>query len=401
MARKEHVLSVFVASPGDVEEERGKVEDVVRELNVAWSRELAVRLDLVRWETHAYPGMGIDAQDVINEQIPDDYDLFVGIMWCRYGTPTGRAGSGTVEEFERAKARYDADSSAVKLMVYFKDEPISPSRVDPSQLTKVNEFRDSLGDEGLLYWKFTGIDHFERLIRLHLIRQVQAWRARLELPDATVTAASAATGVGEDQIHEDDDDQGILDLMEIFETRFEELTSVSDRITHATEDIGQKMNDRSAEIENLPRDSQGNTNPKDAKRLITKAASDMAQYTARIEAELPLFRDAMNTGMNSFIRAATMSVDLSSNEDDAEQAKEGLDAIIELRRSLGSTKESTSEFRETIAALPRMTSHLNRAKRGVTSALDSLLDEFTNGETLLSEAEKVIRDLLGDSDDST
>ena len=75
MVRQEHVLSVFVASPSDVEAERGKLEDVIRELNLTWSRELSIRLDLVRWETHAYPGFGSDAQAVINEQIPDDYDL--------------------------------------------------------------------------------------------------------------------------------------------------------------------------------------------------------------------------------------------------------------------------------------------------------------------------------------
>ena len=93
MARQEHVLTVFAASPGDVEAERGKLEDVIRELNVTWSRELGIRLDLVRWETHAYLGFGADGQDVINQEIPDDCDIFVGIMWCRYGTPTGRAGS--------------------------------------------------------------------------------------------------------------------------------------------------------------------------------------------------------------------------------------------------------------------------------------------------------------------
>lgn len=157
MARQEHVLSVFVASPDDVEAERGKLEDVIRELNVAWSRELGIRLDLVRWETHAYPGMGADAQDVINDQIPDDYDIFVGIMWCRYGTPTGRAGSGTVEEFDRAKTRHDREPNSVQLMAYFKDEPVPPSQLDPEQLLKVNAFRDSLGDEGALYWKFNGI----------------------------------------------------------------------------------------------------------------------------------------------------------------------------------------------------------------------------------------------------
>lgn len=88
MPRQEQVFSVFVASPSDVGEEREKLEEVIRELNLTWSRELGIRLDLIRWETHAYPGMGADAQDVINEQIPNDYDLFIGIMWCRYGTKT-------------------------------------------------------------------------------------------------------------------------------------------------------------------------------------------------------------------------------------------------------------------------------------------------------------------------
>lgn len=393
MVRQEHVLSVFVASPGDVEAERGKLEDVIRELNIAWSRELGIRLDLVRWETHAYPGFGVDAQDVINEQISDDYDLFVGIMWCRYGTPTGRAGSGTVEEFERAKARYDADKNAVQLMVYFKDEPIPPSQLDTEQLAKVNAFRHSLGDEGALYWRFDGIDQFEKLIRLHLTRQVQAWKTRTH-----VTTTEKADDDKIPKQTEDDDDEGILDLMEVFQDKFADLREITNRIATATEELGKKMTDRTAEMKALPRGANGNANQKDAKRLISKAASDMNQYTARIEAELPLYSDAMNTGMNSFIKAVTMSVELENDADDVQQ---GLVAVITLRSTVATSKQSTVEFRETIASLPRMTTTLNKAKRGATTVIDRLLTEFTNSDVLLTESEKVIRDLLDESGDGT
>ncbi len=391
MARQEHVLTVFVASPGDVEAERGKLEDVIRELNITWSRELGVRLDLVRWETHAYPGFGADAQDVINDQIPEDYDFFVGIMWCRYGTPTGRAGSGTVEEFERAKARYDADTNSVQLMVYFKDDPIPPSQLDPAQLANVNAFRDSLGDEGGLYWIFTNIGHFEKLIRLHLTRQVQAWRSRPT--SVAVTEENDTTKNEANDTSDEHDDDGILDLMEVFQDKFAELTEITQRIATATEDIGTIMNARTAEMNALPRDSKGNANPKEAKRLISKAASDMHQFTARIDAELPLYNDAMNIGMNSFIKAATMSVDL---ENKTEDVQEGLDAVITLRSTLATSKQSTAEFRETIASLPRMTTTLNKAKRGAVDAIDRLLIELTNSESLLAESEKVIRDLLNE-----
>ncbi len=397
MARQEHVLSVFVASPIDVEAERGKLEDVIRELNVTWSREIGVRLDLVRWETHAYPGIGADAQDVINEQMPDDCDLFVGIMWCRYGTPTARADSGTVEEFERAKARYDNDPNSIRVMVYFKDEPIPPSRLDPEQLAKVNAFRNSLGDEGALYWKFDGIEQFEKLIRLHLTRQVQAWK---KCASTTVAVNSQNDEQGPALI-EEHDDEGILDLMEMFEDKFEELTEISQRIGTATTELGQKMTDRTSEINALQKDAQGNANRKDAKRLIAKTSSDMTQYTARIDAELPLFSDAMNTGMNSFIKAITMSVDLNSVNDDAQQTKEGLDAVLALRGVLATSKASINDFRATMAALPRMTTGLNKANRGVTTVLDRLLAEFSNGEVLLTESEKVIRDLLCESENLT
>ncbi|SJK83820.1 DUF4062 domain-containing protein [Halomonas elongata] len=389
MARQEHVLTVFVASPSDVEAERGRLEDVIRELNITWSRELGIRLDLVRWETHAYPGFGVDAQDLVNEQIPEDYDLFVGIMWCRYGTPTGRAGSGTVEEFERAKSRYDTDKSSVNLMVYFKDEPIPPSHLDPDQLVKVNAFKNSLGAEGGLYWKFAGIDQFEKLIRLHLTRQVQAFKSQ-----STLAARDEATSNEKEVAAIEYDDAGILDLMEGFQDKFLELTEITKRIAASIEELGAKITERTAEIKDLPRDSKGNADPQEAKRLISMAASDMNHFTARIEAELPLYNDAMNTGMNLFIKAATRSVDL---ENDPEDVRSGLGALQTLHSKIATSKQTTVEFRESIAGLPRMTTTLNKAKRISVDAIDRLLEELTNSDQLLTESEKVVIDLLDGS----
>ena len=62
-------FAAFVASPGDLAEERQVVEEVVRELNLQASDH---QLELVRWETHAAPGVGHDPQDVVNRAIPED-----------------------------------------------------------------------------------------------------------------------------------------------------------------------------------------------------------------------------------------------------------------------------------------------------------------------------------------
>lgn len=97
-------LLVFLASPGDVPTERRHVEEIVAELNRTVASDKGVILQVMSWEHDAFPGYGQDAQALINPQIAEmsKYALFVGIMWNRLGTQTPRAGSGTVEEFQRA-----------------------------------------------------------------------------------------------------------------------------------------------------------------------------------------------------------------------------------------------------------------------------------------------------------
>ena len=48
-----------------------------------------------------YPVRGGEPEVLINDQI-GKYDIFLGVMWRRFGTPTGVAESGTEEEFRRA-----------------------------------------------------------------------------------------------------------------------------------------------------------------------------------------------------------------------------------------------------------------------------------------------------------
>src|SRR4051794_11197900 len=94
------VHSAFVSSPGDVATERSVTPRIVSELNGVYLQATGHILWPLMWETMS-GGLGEDPQAVINRQTPD-YDIFVGIVWSRFGTPTKRAGSGTEEEFDRA-----------------------------------------------------------------------------------------------------------------------------------------------------------------------------------------------------------------------------------------------------------------------------------------------------------
>ena len=162
--KERKIIRVFVASPDDVKAEREVLEEIVKELNDLWSDSLDVYLQLVKWESHSYPDIGSDPQAVINKQIGDDYEVFIGILWSRFGTPTPRAESGTVEEFERAYSRFDKNPDDIKVMFYFKDQAIPPSKMVPEQLSRIHNFRDRLGTLGTLHWSFNDTEDFSKYL---------------------------------------------------------------------------------------------------------------------------------------------------------------------------------------------------------------------------------------------
>jgi Domain of unknown function (DUF4062) len=159
-------LRLFVASPGDVQRERDHVVAVVDELNRGIASHAGYALEAVRWQTHARPDVG-RAQQVIFNQI-GDADLFVGIMWQRFGTPSGVADSGTEEEFEYALDHWERDRRP-RCLFYFGTAPIRPPQnVDAAkQLLKVVEFRERISRISLAF-TYDGDAHFKDLLREHL-----------------------------------------------------------------------------------------------------------------------------------------------------------------------------------------------------------------------------------------
>lgn len=165
------ILNVFLASPSDVKLERELVEDIISELNQSYFRSQNVGLNLLRWETDTHPGFGEDAQDVINNQIRD-YDIFIGILWSRFGSPTKRAQSGTEEEFQNAYKRFKKQRD-IKILFYFKNKPISIDDIDIDQISLIKNFKQELESLGGYYWNFNETNEFERDLRKHLISSVK------------------------------------------------------------------------------------------------------------------------------------------------------------------------------------------------------------------------------------
>lgn len=135
------VVRVLIASPGDTASARGVVRGVLEDWNGLNAEETGVMLLPVMWERDTTPEMSGRAQAAINRQIVDVADVVVGLFWTRLGTPTGEAKSGTVEEIEQFIG------SGRPTLLYFSDQPVVPSSVDPEQHARVIAFRRSIEEQ--------------------------------------------------------------------------------------------------------------------------------------------------------------------------------------------------------------------------------------------------------------
>lgn len=367
MSRIVKHFRAFVASPGDVTEERECLKSVIQELNNSWSEELGIHLDLIGWETHAYPGISTDPQAVINKQIDDDYDIFIGIMWKRFGTPTERGESGTEEEFDRAYKRYVDNPDSIRILFYFNVAPPDDiCEIDPDQLKLVNNFKTKLEKIGTYYWPYRGPKEFEQFIRRHLTLQLQ------ELKQNRSDKTTAGT---EDTLEE----MGYIDLIELRDDNFEASRVAVERITKAITDFGRNLNDRGLELD----DAKESKSRPMIKSVINHAADDMETFADIIDREGSAFASSFLQGIN----ASSKIVDLyiSFNPNDKTDLMNQPPALNDLKNNFEYmlTKEAT--FKSAIESCSHMTTKIIRAKKHLLSALETFEVEIRNAIKLLSD----------------
>ncbi len=168
-------IKCFIASPGDVSEERDACEKVFEDINSSLGKILSFRLSSLRWEKDIYPSVGEYGQQVINEQMDDKYDLFIGIMKTRFGTPTPQAGSGTEEEFNIAYEKYK-NGEIDNIFFYFGNPSISLYEIDHAQCQKVIDFRKRIEGLGVLHMEYVDTDDFKGKLKQDLTNYLNANR---------------------------------------------------------------------------------------------------------------------------------------------------------------------------------------------------------------------------------
>lgn len=132
--KKLNVLYSFIASPGDLAEERDVAREVVEDVDVC--------------------------------------DLFIGLIWKRWGQPTGANTSGFEEEFERARKRH-AETGSPQIWLLFKHVESMQVEYTDEQFQRVVAFRKAQEiSKELFFREFLDTSELKRKLHDWLLKYI-------------------------------------------------------------------------------------------------------------------------------------------------------------------------------------------------------------------------------------
>jgi len=172
MSELKKVYDILLSSPNDVEKERELVTRNIEEINLLVNKFFNVGVRLIKWETNSHSTIGDSAQEIITQQFGSNFDIYVGIMGMRLGTPTKNSLSGTVDEFNHAHDIYLKNKSAFDIKFYFSDVEIRPSTINIEQYEMVREFKTKIQKLGVYTSDYNSYDKFARKIRIDIMHKI-------------------------------------------------------------------------------------------------------------------------------------------------------------------------------------------------------------------------------------
>jgi hypothetical protein len=375
---------IFLASPSDLLEERESINQVISELNQTFGNPNNIVLELLKWESNSAPACGAnDVQSIINNDI-QEYDLFIGLLWMKFGTPTQKYGSGTEEEFNIAHQKFLKDNNSIQILLYFKNSvPQSLSEINPEQLIKVREFKAGLGEKNVLYWEFNLKDELERLLRIHIPKRIQNLKSNFNNSEKNTAISTEIV------IIEAEEEFGILDYQEFIEDSFSISTHALLRISEAINWIGDEMNKKTTEIESLvAKNRNQQISFKVQRNLLERTSNVMIDFANRVEPEIPIYINNFEKGIDSFSKLVTIYINDFENKDN--EIKEAIDSLDNLLVQIEFALNNMNDFLVTVDSLPKMSKELNSARKKVAHILTEFSKKLEVSVLLGKEVNKNI-----------
>lgn len=369
------IIDLFVSSPGDVSAHRNTILTIVQAWNQRNGRSKKLFFNCLRWEDLVAADIGKSGQDVINDQIGDDYDIFLGVMWARFGSPTLNAESGTEEEFARAVDRHQA-GEPIKVSFLFCTTDVPMAQLDGDQYKKVQDFKHRVQAQGCLTRDFVDDASLTNAINLILDRFSNTWEVNLEKSAIPINNYSKIEHFEENNNPKTEDqdnreDFGILDALDnLAEHNSEFISSINDW-TSRLGVVSEETSVTTGKLSDLAK--FGRPSSQQIRDILSNLSKVMENFASWCEDEIAILEKSMENLSQDSLMIIDLSRDFEEPTEDIINARNTLEQVHE---GIEETIKSTTDFADSLEESPKMDKKLNRANRRVVSTHRRLAEKY-------------------------
>jgi len=148
------------------------------------------------------------------------------------------------------------------------------------------------------------------------------------------------------------------------------------RMGAATQTLGARITGKANLLKSLVSETKGTPSAAKARRLVNDVADELETYARVLENDLPTFRESWSMVIDRFPKLLLGSRDGPVDEELEGRREQAKQSMAELGRVMSDTITSLTEFRNTIAETPRLSSRYKKASRRALATMDDLLREF-------------------------
>lgn len=353
---------IFIGSPSDVWEERKIIEEVIEEMNEYYEHLDVPKLKLISLKKDVRSKIGnFEGQSVIDKQINDKYNVFIGILWKKFGTKTENYDSGTEQEFYIAFEKYEKDPKTMEIMFYFCERNVDFNEIDGEQLALVQKFRKNLGDKGL-YKTYSSIEDFKEMIKNDLIILIK--ERNIDFEDASY----------KDELEVND---GLIDLLEDFNSSFNKSILEMEYLTVDIYETERNLN----ELTVKNNDSQ---NIDVMKKYFNSVAVPINEFSDKVDSHGMMIVDYLNEGIGYFNSLINIHGDFILNNN---QIDSTLDAMGGCYNSIKELDNAINDLLKIMNGLQPITTIFSKSKRRLVKSLNTFLRRLMAIQKVIKESE--------------
>jgi len=334
----------------------------------------------VQWQVDAGAGSGKSAQAIIDSDLDIDHlDIYIGLCWHRLGTPTGEYASGTIHEFEKAKAAARTQGRVFDALFFQKDAPIPQKLLDPGQFAELRKFVESLKPDHLIK-SYGTLEHLADQISLALSKF-----KRRHSDDATLVAAKPLE-VNPEASHSSEagsaaSEVGLLDCVDDATDAILRLTEGLGEGTELMREFGGRIEAKSLELRALGPP----TSPSQAIRArqrLDEVSAIMQEFSCKLNGVLEKVRPAGHDLFRLWAQIYALAGQFDNSEDNREQLKAQILGLVE---TFPGTHVAFEKMHQQVSVLPPATTKLVAAKKSLLGSIASFRQWARELASLASE----------------